>query len=537
MLLPKIPWYVDDTDRSRREGFGSGRRALGAARACRSRISLWLVENRKQELDASAREQAAASSAHQSAAAKSTVDVAGAAIHEEPPAPRRATLLTLLRRASPFANETGPLPCGEFEPLATTNDGSAMTENSRAASSGYYEASDALSTSKVLVVGAGGLGCEVLKNLALSGVRDVDVIDLDTIDVTNLNRQFLFRQEDVGSSKAETAAAFVNRRCPWMCVTPHHGRIQDKPPSFYAQFRCIISGLDNIEARRWLNATVVGLVETDDDGDVIPETVVPIVDGGTEGFSGQARLILPRITSCFECTIESFPPQNTFPLCTIAETPRRPEHCVAYAYVLQWPKEFPDRKLDRDSPDDMRWVHERARERAEKFGIDGVTYALTLGVVKNIIPAVASTNAVIAAACANECVKYLTYCSQSLNSYMMYMGSSGVHSHTFCYQPKEDCVVCAQKTLRWHVPRHASLNEFIQSRLKDPSSTLRLTSPSVVSSGGRTLYMPNPPALERSTRPNLDRPLSSLIGDGDVLTVTDPLLESISLAIEVRFEE
>jgi hypothetical protein len=49
--------------------------------------------------------------------------------------------------------------------------------------------------------------------------------------------------------------------------------------------------------------------------------------------------------------------------------------------------------------------------------------------------------------------------------------------------------------------------------------------------------MPNPPALERSTRPNLGRPLSSLIGDGDVLTVTDPLLESISLAIEVRFEE
>jgi ubiquitin-activating enzyme E1 C len=400
----------------------------------------------------------------------------------------------------------------------------------------FYEPSAALNESKVLVVGAGGLGCEILKNLALSGVRNVEVIDLDTIDVTNLNRQFLFRQRDVGCSKAVTAAAFINRRCPWMNVTAHRGRIQDKPPSFYGQFRCILSGLDNIEARRWLNATVVGLVETGEDGDVDPETVVPIIDGGTEGFSGQARLILPRITSCFECTIESFPPQNTFPLCTIAETPRRPEHCVAYAYVLQWPKEFPDRKLDRDSPDDMRWVHDKAKERADKFGIEGVTYMLTLGVVKNIIPAVASTNAVIAAACVNECVKYLTYCSQSLNTYMMYMGSNGVHSPTFCYQPNEDCIVCAQNTLRWSVPKASSLNEFIQSRLKDPAS-LRLTSPSVVSSGGTTLYMPNPPALERATRPNLDRPLSTLIGDGDELTVTDPLLESINLTIEVHFEE
>jgi ubiquitin-activating enzyme E1 C len=322
-----------------------------------------------------------------------------------------------------------------------------------------------------------------------------------------------------------------------MKVTAHRGSIQDKPPAFYAGFQCIISGLDNIEARRWLNATVVGLVETDDDGDVDPSTIVPIVDGGTEGFSGQARIILPRITSCFECTIESFPPQNTFPLCTIAETPRRPEHCVAYAFVLLWPKEFPDRKLDKDSPDDMRWVHDRARERADAYGIPGVTYMLTLGVVKNIIPAVASTNAVIAAACANECVKYLTYCSQTLNSYMMYMGSHGVHSHTFRYEPRDDCIVCAQKTLRWSASRTASLNEFIQSRLKDPASpsSLRLSSPSVVSSSGATLYMPNPPALEIATRPNLDKPLSSLIRDGDELTVTDPLLESISLTIAIQF--
>ena len=60
------------------------------------------------------------------------------------------------------------------------------------------------------------------------------------------------------------------------------------------------------------------LVEFDDDGDPMPETIIPILDGGTEGFSGQARLILPRITSCFECSLDAFAPSAAVPLCTIA---------------------------------------------------------------------------------------------------------------------------------------------------------------------------------------------------------------------------
>merc|ERR1719265_1423823 len=343
---------------------------------------------------------------------------------------------------------------------------------------------------KVLVIGAGGLGCEILKDLALSGFSDIHIIDMDTIDVTNLNRQFLFRQADVGKYKSEVAAAFVNRRLGHLGakVTPHVGKIQDHDESFYRQFNLIIAGLDNIAARRWMNATLHDMVDRSS-GEIDPSTIIPLLDGGTEGFKGQARVIVPTMTSCFDCSLDAFPPQVNFPLCTIAETPRLPDHCIEYAVVVLWDKTFPGKKLNADSVDDMKWVYQQALERAQAYGIQGVTYTLTMGVVKRIIPAIASTNALISAALVGEALKVSTYCGPILSNYMMYMGQTGVYAHTFVYEKNENCMVCGGGVLTLNRPSTSTLQELLDALSAHPS--YQLSRPSISGTSG-IVFIQNP---------------------------------------------
>uniref|UniRef100_A0A3P8Q9W8 NEDD8-activating enzyme E1 catalytic subunit n=1 Tax=Astatotilapia calliptera TaxID=8154 RepID=A0A3P8Q9W8_ASTCA len=331
-----------------------------------------------------------------------------------------------------------------------------------------------LETCKILVIGAGGLGCELLKNLALSGFRNIHVVDMDTIDVSNLNRQFLFRAKDVGRPKADVAADFIN-----------------------SQFHIIVCGLDSIVARRWMNGMLEHILNLSllvyEDGVLDPSSIIPLIDGGTEGFKGNARVIFPGMTACIDCTLELYPPQINFPMCTIASMPRLPEHCIEYVRILLWPKEMPfgdDVSLDGDDPEHIQWVYQKSLERAAEFSITGVTYRLTQGVVKRIIPAVASTNAAIAAACATEVFKIASSAYLPLNNYMVFNDVDGLYTYTFEAERKENCSACSQVPSDLHFSPSSKLQEVLDYLTE--STSVQMKSPAITTTmdgKNKTLYL------------------------------------------------
>ncbi|KAI0082813.1 hypothetical protein K474DRAFT_1611060 [Panus rudis PR-1116 ss-1] len=379
---------------------------------------------------------------------------------------------------------------------------------------------------KILVIGAGGLGCEILANLALTGFRDIHVIDMDTIDISNLNRQFLFRPKDVGKSKAIVAAEFIMNRVPGVKVTPYYGKIQDKDIDYYMQFSMVVCGLDSVEARRWINATLVNMVDEEN-----PESLKPLIDGGTEGFKGQARVILPTVTSCYECSLDMLNKPTAFPICTIANTPRLPEHCIEWASVLEWPRVHGDKKLDTDDPEHIGWLYNVAAKRAKEFNIEGVTWSLTQGVVKNIIPAIASTNAIIAAACCNEAFKIATTSAAYLNNYFMLIGTDGVYSYTFEHEKRKDCPVCGGEALDLSISKELTLERLID--MLTERQDIQIKRPSL-STATKRLYFQAPTHLEAETRPNLEKKVSELVEEGDDINVTSPSLP-FNLTIRVKY--
>ncbi|KAF9004559.1 hypothetical protein BDQ17DRAFT_1390109 [Cyathus striatus] len=180
------------------------------------------------------------------------------------------------------------------------------------------ELHDKLANTKVLLVGAGGIGCELLKNIVLTGFGHITLLDLDTIDLSNLNRQFLFKKKDVKQSKALIAAQTAGPFNPNVRITPIHGNI--KEPQYdiqwFQQFDIVLNALDNLDARRHVNKMCMA-------------ADVPLVESGTAGYLGQVQPLLKDRTECFDCVPKPTP--KTFPVCTIRSTPSQPIHCIVWS--------------------------------------------------------------------------------------------------------------------------------------------------------------------------------------------------------------
>ncbi|KAK1069070.1 E1 ubiquitin-activating protein uba2 [Friedmanniomyces endolithicus] len=192
--------------------------------------------------------------------------------------------------------------------------------------------------SRVLLVGAGGIGCEVLKNLVCCGFGTLPgaasskkpgivVIDLDTIDLSNLNRQFLFRKRHIKKPKAFVAKETASQFNPSVNIDAHHASIFDSQYNveFFETFDLVFNALDNLAARRHVNRMCLA-------------ADVPLIESGTTGFNGQVQAIKKGVTECYDCNPK--PVQKSFPICTIRSTPSQPIHCIVWAKSYLLPELF-----------------------------------------------------------------------------------------------------------------------------------------------------------------------------------------------------
>lgn len=148
-----------------------------------------------------------------------------------------------------------------------------------------------LAAARVFVVGAGALGNEVLKNLALLGVGNTHVIDMDRVEASNLSRSVLFRAGDSGRPKAEVAAERTRELNPEINVVPIHGDvITDIGLGLFRDMDVVIGCLDNREARLWVNRQCW-------------KANTPWVDAGIQEIQGVVKVFVPPDSACYECAM------------------------------------------------------------------------------------------------------------------------------------------------------------------------------------------------------------------------------------------
>ncbi|KAI2084624.1 E1 ubiquitin-activating protein uba2 [Ophidiomyces ophidiicola] len=194
-----------------------------------------------------------------------------------------------------------------------------------------------IQNARVLLVGAG------------------DIIDLDTIDLSNLNRQFLFRHEHIKQPKALIAKLVAQKFRPQAKLNAHHANIKDRQFSveWFSSFNIVFNALDNLDARRHVNHMCLA-------------ANVPLIESGTTGFNGQVQVIKKGLTECYDCTSKPVP--KSFPVCTIRSTPSQPIHCIVWAKSYLLPELFgtseDDVEMDHSEDPENRGEIESLREEA-----------------------------------------------------------------------------------------------------------------------------------------------------------------------------
>jgi len=180
---------------------------------------------------------------------------------------------------------------------------------------------DKMLKQKWFLVGSGAIGCELLKNFAMMGLGNLIITDMDTIERSNLNRQFLFRSWDVGKHKASAAAEVVMRMNPDMKVEAQNNRVgEDSQDVYNDEFMESLDGvanaLDNVDARLYMDRRCVYYSK-------------PLLESGTLGTMGNTQIVIPNVTESYGSSRD--PPEKSIPICTLKNFPNAIEHCLQWA--------------------------------------------------------------------------------------------------------------------------------------------------------------------------------------------------------------
>lgn len=178
------------------------------------------------------------------------------------------------------------------------------------------------------LVGAGAIGCEMLKNWSMMGLGTkgdgiIHVTDLDTIEKSNLNRQFLFRPKDLGKFKAEAAGSAVAEMNPDLKgrIQTYQMRVGEDSENvfgdeFFDNIDCVTNALDNVMARQYMDRRCVYYEK-------------PLLESGTLGTKANVQVVLPHLTESYSSSQD--PPEKDFPSCTVKNFPNQIEHTIQWA--------------------------------------------------------------------------------------------------------------------------------------------------------------------------------------------------------------
>lgn len=315
----------------------------------------------------------------------------------------------------------------------------------------------------IFIIGAGAIGCEMLKNLALMGVKKITITDMDTIEKSNLSRQFLFRDHDIGKPKAEIAAQIVGYMAPECEIKYYLHKMCPETESifgreFFESVDVIVNALDNVDARIYMDKRSRLFNK-------------PLIDSGTLGTKGNIQTVINGLTETYSSSKD--PVENEIPMCTIKNHPFMIEHTIQWARekfetvinlpkgknpvdaayeqfetdfiipVKQLLKEYPpDHKInevpfwsgskkipsiinitneyiksfeeiykdpvtdfDKDNDSHINFITVASNLRAKCYGIKEITAHETKGIAGKIIPAIITTTSVVSGFAAIELYK------------------------------------------------------------------------------------------------------------------------------------